>query len=260
MADASLPHIQVACVVLRKTAAVFGAVVCDGCAAAHVKEGVGSGNIYAAAGVLCVIAADNDVFVQDEISFALDPKATAGAGRAAAGDRAGAINLKIAVDNDDAALIRFRGQRTVNGVIVQIQLDPRVRRNRQRCRPCGRGHVAAERNGAALVERRLQRRPVVCRCAVLGERRQRPEGKDGQNHQYRNKNCKSSFDAVMFHMFILLEIKKLNTSLPQWRSGHTEQPVFSERIRISVRKSVRKSGICVISCRKDGRRNRGSCE
>ena len=205
MADASVPHIQVACVVLRKTAAVFGAVVCDGCAAAHVKEGVGSGNIYAAAGVLCVIAADNDVFVQEEISFALDPKATAGAGRAAAGDRAGAINLKIAVDNDDAALIRFRGQRTVNGVIVQIQLDPRVRRNRQRCRPCGRGHVAAQRNNAALVERGLQRRPIAdreIRRRIFGRRKRH----NRQQHEERQKDRERLFDAVMLHMESSFEV------------------------------------------------------
>ena len=153
-----------------------------------------------------MVAADDDVFVQNDAAAAFDPKTAAGAGRIASGDRAGTEHVKFAGHNDNAALFGFLRQRAVNGAAVQVQRDPRARRDRQRRRPGGRGHVAAERNGAALVERRLQRRPVVCRCAVLGERRQRPEGKDGQNHKYRYKNRKSSFDAVMFHMKSSFEV------------------------------------------------------
>ena len=88
-----------------------------------------------------MVAADDNAIVQNKIAVTLYPKAAAGAGRAAAGNRSGTVHLKVAADNNYAALFGFLRQCAVNGEAVKIQLDPRARRNRQRRRPCGRGHV-----------------------------------------------------------------------------------------------------------------------
>ena len=73
-----------------------------------------------------MVAADDDVFVQNDAAAAFDPKTAAGAGRIAAGDRTGTDHVKLAGHDDDAAFFGFLRQRAVNGAVVQIQRDLRA--------------------------------------------------------------------------------------------------------------------------------------